>query len=265
MYNKLFTKILDSSIWLETTPTRIVWITLLAAMDQDGYAHFSAIGNLAARAGVSQEEAAAAVEALLSPDPNSANPANDGRRIERIPGGFVILNAREYANIRDEGTRKAYMRNYMAAKRDADPAYGRRGKHVVNLVKSGMLGLANTDTESVLSSLTSSRSSSLSVQIPGSGTEPEKNSGSRAHATPINGSGIMLETCKNECLWEVPLEKITEWEDAFPDVDVKGTLLGIRQWLRDNPRKRKTARGMQRFVSAWMMREQDKPQTVQRF
>ena len=34
MYNKLFTKILDSSIWLAPDPVRLVWITLLAAMDE---------------------------------------------------------------------------------------------------------------------------------------------------------------------------------------------------------------------------------------
>ena len=93
MYNKLFEKILDSSIWLQPTPTRIVWITLLAAMDEDGFAHFSALQNLAERARVSIAEAQAAVDCFLGPDPDSGNPENDGRRVERVPGGFQILNA----------------------------------------------------------------------------------------------------------------------------------------------------------------------------
>lgn len=99
MFNKLFTKILDSSIWLEPTSTRIVWITLLAAMDQDGYAHFSAIENLASRARVTPAEAEAAVECFLRPDANSGNPANDGRRVERVPGGFLILNAQAHRDL----------------------------------------------------------------------------------------------------------------------------------------------------------------------
>lgn len=94
MFNKLFTKILDSSIWLEPTPTRIVWITLLAAMDEDGYAHFSAIENLASRARVTVDEAKTAIECFLAPDPNSGNPDNEGRRIERVPGGYMVLNAK---------------------------------------------------------------------------------------------------------------------------------------------------------------------------
>lgn len=90
---------LDSSIWLESNHVRIVWITLLASMDEDGFAHYSAIENLANRARVSTEECADAVEILSSPDPNSGDPDNEGRRIERVAGGFVILNAKKYHEI----------------------------------------------------------------------------------------------------------------------------------------------------------------------
>lgn len=99
MYNKIFAKILDSSIWLEDVNTRIVWVTFLAAMDQDGYAHFSAIANLANRARVSIADAEKAVKTLTDPDPDSADPEHDGRRIERVPGGFLILNAEKYRGI----------------------------------------------------------------------------------------------------------------------------------------------------------------------
>jgi len=99
MYNKLFGKILDSSIWLEDPYTRIVWITLLAAMDQDGYAHFSAIANLAIRAQVPIDKAEIAVDKLMSPDAESGDPEHDGRRIERVPGGFIILNAPKYRDL----------------------------------------------------------------------------------------------------------------------------------------------------------------------
>lgn len=96
MYNRLFTKILDSSIWLEPDSTRIVWITLLAAMNEDGYAHFSALENLASRAHVSKAKAQKAIDKFESPDPNSENLANEGRRIERVPGGYLVLNAKFY-------------------------------------------------------------------------------------------------------------------------------------------------------------------------
>lgn len=80
-----------------------------------------------------------------------------------------------------------------------------------------------------------------------------------AHTSTPEATTIFLKTCKKGEEWEVPLAKIAEWEDSFPDVDVRLTLLAIRQWCCDNPRKRKTAGGMVRWIGGWMRREQDKP------
>lgn len=99
MYNKIFTKILDSSIWLEPDQTRIVWLTLLAAMDEDGFAQFASVPNLAHRAIVPVEAAQRAVEALEGPDANSSDPDHEGRRIERVPGGWIVLNAAKYRSL----------------------------------------------------------------------------------------------------------------------------------------------------------------------
>jgi len=96
MYNKLFTKILDSSIWLEDMPTRIVWLTLIAGMDQDGFCQFASMGNVAHRARVTPEEAESAIRCLESPDTESSDPDNEGRRIERVPGGWLVLNAEKH-------------------------------------------------------------------------------------------------------------------------------------------------------------------------
>ena len=102
MYTKLFTSILDSSIWVEEPTTKVVWITLIAAMDEEGFAHFSALRNLANRAVLSVEVTETAVKILESPDPNSADKEFEGRRIERVPGGWMVLNAKKY---RDTVTR----------------------------------------------------------------------------------------------------------------------------------------------------------------
>lgn len=99
MYNKLFTKILDSSIWLESAATRLVWLTMIAAMDEEGHVQFASIQNLAHRARVPLKDADAAVKCLESPDPNSSDPDNEGRRIERVPGGWMILNAPKYRDL----------------------------------------------------------------------------------------------------------------------------------------------------------------------
>lgn len=99
MYVKLFSQILTSSIWLESDQTLRVWITLLAAMDQDGFAHFASVRNLAQHARVSDSDCQTAVDVLESPDPDSSDPAHEGRRIERVPGGWLVLNAEKYREL----------------------------------------------------------------------------------------------------------------------------------------------------------------------
>lgn len=100
MYNKLFTKILDSSIWLEPDHIRLVWITFLAVMDQDGIVALSGIGNVANRARITEELAASAIECLESPDTKNPDQEYEGRRVERIPGvGWFVLNAEKYREI----------------------------------------------------------------------------------------------------------------------------------------------------------------------
>lgn len=57
--------------------------------------------------------------------------------------------------------------------------------------------------------------------------------------------------------WELSSEKLAEYEEAFPDMDVILVAKRARQWLVDNPRKRKTPRGMPKFLGAWIERQQN--------
>jgi hypothetical protein len=118
MYNKLFTSILDSSIWLEEPTTKVVWVTLIAAMDEDGFAHFSAPQNLANRAVLSLKDTQAAIKILESPDPNSADREYDGRRIERVPGGWIVLNAHKYRDIATRAIAREKLRQRVARHRE---------------------------------------------------------------------------------------------------------------------------------------------------
>jgi len=52
--------------------------------------------------------------------------------------------------------------------------------------------------------------------------------------------------------WPLSALKVAEWRETFPYLDVLSELKRARQWLRDNPSKRKTARGMPRFLGSWL-------------
>jgi hypothetical protein len=52
--------------------------------------------------------------------------------------------------------------------------------------------------------------------------------------------------------------QIAEWETLFPRVDVRQELREMRAWGLANPTKRKTSRGVLKFVTSWLSREQDR-------
>jgi hypothetical protein len=103
VFAKVFQKMLDSSIWTESTSTRIVWITFLLSMDSDGYCEFASADNVATRARVKLCHTKDAIAVLESPDPQSKTPDDDGRRIQRVQGGWLVLNCKKYRDIANHG------------------------------------------------------------------------------------------------------------------------------------------------------------------
>ena len=58
--------------------------------------------------------------------------------------------------------------------------------------------------------------------------------------------------------YPVTEDEVAEYERLYPAVDVKQQLRSMRGWLLSNPKKRKTSRGIQRFINSWLAREQDR-------
>jgi hypothetical protein len=104
-FTKLFSSITDSSVWQESDETRLVWITMLSMADQLGRIH-AAIPGLAHRARVSLKATEAALDVFLAPDTYSRSGDHEGRRIEKIEGGWKLLNYSTYREKRDPDARK---------------------------------------------------------------------------------------------------------------------------------------------------------------
>ena len=60
----------------------------------------------------------------------------------------------------------------------------------------------------------------------------------------------------------VTKDYVKELKDLYPAVDVEQALRGMRGWLDSNPRNKKTPRGIKRFITGWISREQDKAPRV---
>jgi uncharacterized protein YdaU (DUF1376 family) len=59
-------------------------------------------------------------------------------------------------------------------------------------------------------------------------------------------------------------EMLSEWISLFPAVQVMQELRNMRAWLDANPTRRKTKRGIKRFIVGWLSKEQDYPNPIPR-
>lgn len=80
----------------------------------------------------------------------------------------------------------------------------------------------------------------------------------------LNPNAILMPLNDNS-LYEVPQKNIDTWIKAYPAVDVKHELIKIYAWLESNPTRRKTKRGINRFINTWLSKEQDKGGNKQQY
>lgn len=80
---------------------------------------------------------------------------------------------------------------------------------------------------------------------------------SEPETAPSQQSGICIPLNDNST-YDVPLDKIDIWKNTYPAVDVEQELRKMVAWSHSNPTKRKTRRGVDRFINSWLAREQDR-------
>lgn len=110
-FTKLVPEIIQSSIWNEPSDVRIVWITMLAVKDAEGYVRGDS-RTIARLANVSVESTEKALSILQSPDAMSHTPDNDGRRISPLNGGWVVLNHDLYRCRDEKAEHAAYVKRW---------------------------------------------------------------------------------------------------------------------------------------------------------
>lgn len=64
-------------------------------------------------------------------------------------------------------------------------------------------------------------------------------------------------------MYPISQEKVDEWQSVYQAIDVKNELEKMKCWLNANPKNRKTRKGIERFIVAWLNRSQDKAPRVE--
>jgi hypothetical protein len=143
-FTKLFNTIVTSTIWTEDNETRILWITMLAISDRYGVVSGS-IPGLAQVANIPVDGCRRSITKLESPDHDSRTPDFEGRRIEKIDGGWLILNHGKYRDMLSLEERKEYNRIKQQESRQRRQALSKNVKD--GQTKSAMSAQAEAETE----------------------------------------------------------------------------------------------------------------------
>ncbi len=127
-WTPLWSQVVDSSLWEEKPSVRVLFMTMLALKDADHIVRYDAY-KLHKKAHLTAAETLEALEVLKSPDTGRQQFEQefDGRRIEEVAEGWLVLNGAKYR----EMIQKMRIRQYKTDwQRDARAAE-KRAKEVV--------------------------------------------------------------------------------------------------------------------------------------
>ena len=130
-FTKLFSTIVDSTVWREEMHVKVVWITMLAKANRNGDV-LASVPGLADAARVSLDQCVEALARLSAPDTWSRTKEHEGRRIVEVDGGWRLLNYPKYRELRDADERRIQTREAVRryrAKEKANPITVSTGKH----------------------------------------------------------------------------------------------------------------------------------------
>lgn len=230
VFAKIFEQIFDSSI-AEDWKTRLVFEDMLVLADQNGVVD-KTYEAIARRTNVPLDIVRQAISILESPDTRSRNPNHEGRRIVRLDEhrdwGWMIVNYEEYRKMASEEQRRQKTLERVRKYREKQ------------------------DAVTPCNASLRSRNDSPSAYASSSTSSPEEGD-SKGEPAVIE---IPLSPRQGE--YGITQSQIDQWRELFPGVDVPQTLREIKAWNLANPTRRKTRRGIEKHIVAWLSKEQCK-------
>jgi hypothetical protein len=225
---------------------------------------------IALRSGMPLEAVREGIRMLEAPDPQSRTPGSGGCRIARLEAhrtwGWRIVNyglyrastdaerAREYRLRQGDGLRESERERKMES-RGGVRHESVTGRHGANHV----LGMR----DEVQASLPNPTSGGLAPEQPDlPGMDSETREGRPPSPVRLDGGAdrdgepepvltLLLRGCG---LYAVGADEVARLTLAHPEADVPHELPKMAAWLMANPSRRKTRKGMPRFLNSWLAR-----------
>ena len=228
-FTKLDDGITKSSLWSESIHVRIVFISFLAEKDESGFVSAARSGMIRI-CNVTPEQFDEAEKILSSPDFESKDPSNEGRRIEKVDGGWIVLNSDKYRIPEDEKKKNhtEYMRNWRENKVSVKSREFTNIHNVSPSVSASVSVSASENSSLVLSSF--EKFWTLYPKRTGKGAAEKAWSKIKAPSETL----ALITTALS---WQVKSEQWTK--DGGQYIPMPATYLNQRRW-EDQPTKSKT-------------------------
>lgn len=134
LWTPVFGKIVESSLWRESDLVVKVFITMMAKQDWDHVVRGNAY-QIADWSKKTEKEVIEALKVLSSPDKKRIEPQEfEGRRIKKVPDGWLILNGEKY----QKELQEAKLRSQKAAWQATDRAAEKAAREALATVVKGM-------------------------------------------------------------------------------------------------------------------------------
>ncbi len=77
-------------------------------------------------------------------------------------------------------------------------------------------------------------------------------------AEPASCPPVAEMILNDKTMYPVQQVQVDKWAALYPAVDIMSEVRKMVGWCDSNPRKRKTRAGIERFITSWLAKEQDK-------
>lgn len=108
------------------------------------------------------------------------------------------------------------------------------------------------EAQEVAVSRTRERAPATRKGMEGKGKERQESSSSESPSATAEPPVLTFPTVGEARQWNLVAAHVEQLREAFPDIDIVAECRKARQWCLDNPPKRKTPKGMAKFLFTWM-------------
>lgn len=162
---------------------------------------------------------------------------------------ITIPNWGKHQSIDSDCKRTSYMKNYMREYREKQQQIA--ASSVSPEEQPVNLSVNSVNVYSKPNVNTAEKEEELEVE-----EEKEKDKGTICTEPPSATVVTLILNDKSE--YPITEKDVAEYSELYPAVDVMQELRKMKGWCKDNPAKRKTRKGVRRFINNWLSSEQDK-------